>query len=41
MGAVYVGIGQYNDLIVAEFADIKIIPDSTAESCDHRFDLVI
>ena len=41
MGAVHIGICHDDDLMVSEFADIKIIMDSRSKSCDHRLDLRI
>ena len=37
MRAVHVGIGHNDDLMVAEFFEVKIFADSAAEGCDHIF----
>ena len=41
MSSVYVGICQNNDLVITEFADVKIFPDTTAKRSDHGLDFVI
>ena len=41
MGAVDVRIGQYDDLIIAEFLYIKIVSDAASKRGDHRLDLVV
>ena len=39
MGAVHVGIGHDDDLVVSEFADIKVVMDAGPECGDHGLDL--
>ena len=39
MGAIHIGIGHDNNLVVAELRDIEILVDSCSEGCDHGFNL--
>ena len=45
MRAVYIGICHNDDLVIAQFADIKIISvpfrETTSECLDHRLDLCV
>ena len=41
MGAVHIGIGHQDDLMVAQLRDIKILMDPRAEGGDHGLDLRI
>ena len=41
MGTVHIGISHDDDLMISEFADIKIIMDSCSKRCDHGLNLGI
>ena len=41
MGAVDIGIGHDDDLVVAELADIKVVVDASSEGRDHSLDLFV
>ncbi len=41
MRAVYVRIGQDNNLVVAELFDVEFVADAAAECSNHGFDFVI
>ena len=41
MRAVDVGIGHYDDLVIADFFYIEILPDTRAERRDNRLKLFV
>ena len=41
MSTIYIGIGHDNDLVISEFADIKIIMNTCTKGGDHSLDLGI
>ena len=41
MCAVDIGIRHDDDLVVAEFFEVELVPDARAEGDDHRIELVV
>ena len=41
MCAIDIGIGHNDDLVITQFADIKVFMDTCSKSCDHCLDLCI
>ena len=41
MGAVHVGIGHDDDLVVPQLVQVKFLPDAGAQRRDHRLELVV
>ena len=41
MGAIYIGIGHDDDLVITKFGNIKIIMNTCTKSCDHGLDFFI
>ena len=41
MGSVYVRIGQDDNFVIAELADIEIVANATSKGGNHGFDFVV
>ena len=41
MGAVHVGIGHDDDLVIAQLVQVEVVPDARAQSGDDRGQLIV